>query len=78
MKLSRRSPVSAYFRRRQILCVVCGSGWFYHREVLLSTSGMQFLNMGWANESALGLTWTECGNVLQFVGDQLELFKSEA
>lgn len=78
MKPGRRSPVSAYFRERKIMCVVCGSDRFYQREVLLSTSGMQFMNLGWANESALALTCTQCGNLLQFVGDQLELLKSES
>ncbi|WP_424862800.1 hypothetical protein [Streptomyces sp. MMS24-I29] len=41
----------------------------------LNSTGMEFLNFGWANESATGLICWDCGYVQLFVNRDLELYK---
>ena len=59
-------------------CLVCGGGEFWDREVMLNSSGMEFFNMAWANQSALGLLCATCGYVHEFVGDEVALWDREA
>lgn len=68
-------PVSASIGDRTISCLICGGGGFWQREVKLNTSGMEFLDMGWANESALGLVCAGCGYVHEFVGDRVQVWQ---
>jgi predicted nucleic-acid-binding Zn-ribbon protein len=59
---------------RPLLCLVCGAGEFWDREVKLNSSAMEFLDLGWANQSALGLICARCGYVHEFVGDTVSLW----
>ncbi|MFI9046098.1 hypothetical protein [Streptomyces sp. NPDC053427] len=43
----------------------------------LNSSGMEFMSMGWANESATGLICWHCGYVHLFVNRDLELYKQK-
>lgn len=58
-----------------VTCTFCGGDQFRDREVKLNSSGMEFLNFGWANESATGLVCWNCGYVHLFVNKDLQLYK---
>ncbi|OKJ92541.1 hypothetical protein AMK26_34790 [Streptomyces sp. CB03234] len=70
-------PVHAAIGDRWIECLSCGSHTFRERQVLLNSSGMEFLNLAWANESATGLICWSCGHVQLFVNKDLRLYKPE-
>jgi len=63
--------------RRPFRCHVCEGQTFVDREVKLNTSGMEFLNLAWANASAIGLICLTCGYVHLFVEGPMELWKEE-
>jgi hypothetical protein len=73
----RRQPVLVTVHNRPLRCVVCGTGEFWDREVKLNSTGMELLDLGWANQSALGLLCANCGFVHQFVGDAVNLWKRD-
>jgi hypothetical protein len=62
-------------RNRPLRCLVCGGGEFWDREIQLNSTGMELLDLGWANQSALGLICTDCGFVHEFAGDAVSLWK---
>jgi predicted nucleic-acid-binding Zn-ribbon protein len=75
MGLFRKArPRLATVRGRALQCLVCGGGEFWDREVKLNSTGMEFLNLAWANRSALGLLCARCGYVHEFVGDAVKLW----
>jgi predicted nucleic-acid-binding Zn-ribbon protein len=70
---SRAQPVRAWVQDNPLACLVCGADEFLEREVKLNTSGMEFLDLAWANQSALGLVCTGCGYLHEFVGDTVRV-----
>jgi hypothetical protein len=58
-------------------CLVCQAGVFTARSIKLNTSTMEFLDLGWANRSSLGLICTHCGYIHEFLGDSVQLFDQE-
>ncbi|MFD0550315.1 hypothetical protein ACFQ0X_14840 [Streptomyces rectiviolaceus] len=50
---------------------------FRDREVKLNSSGMEFMNLAWANESATGLICWQCGYVHLFVNSELRLYRAD-
>jgi len=77
MGLFRKAgPRLATVHNRPLLCLVCGGGEFWDREVKLNSSGMEFMGLAWANQSALGLLCATCGYVHEFVGDSVILLDS--
>lgn len=44
----------------------------------LNTTGMELLDLAWANQSATGLVCAACGYVADFLADTVELWESEA
>jgi predicted nucleic-acid-binding Zn-ribbon protein len=70
-----KQPVTATIADRALVCLVCGHGQFWDQEVKLNTSGMEFLDLGWANQSALGLICASCGYVHEFAGDVVKLWE---
>jgi len=56
-------------------CLVCKGNLFYDREIKLNTTGAEFFNMSWANESADGLVCANCGYLQTFVSGAVELWK---
>jgi hypothetical protein len=73
----KRQPSLATVHGRPLLCIICGTGEFWHREVKLNSTGLELFDLGWANRSALGLICTDCGFVHEFVGDAVTLWKRE-
>jgi len=73
----KRKPVTATVDERKVVCLVCSNDQFWDREVKINTSGMEFLGMDWANESAVGLVCTNCGYLLEFAGRVIQLWKTE-
>jgi predicted nucleic-acid-binding Zn-ribbon protein len=63
--------------RRPFTCPVCSGREFYDRQIKLNTGTAEFFDLGWANQSALGITCATCGRIEQFVGDALELWQVE-
>ncbi len=79
MGLFRRDePALATVLGRPQACLVCGGTLFWTREVKLNTTGMELLNLAWANQSATGLVCAACGYVAEFLADTVELWESEA
>jgi predicted nucleic-acid-binding Zn-ribbon protein len=74
----KRKAVTARFGADGIQCVICKNGQFWTREIKLNTSGMEFLDLGWANQSAQGLICTACGYVHEFLGDAITLYEAPA
>ncbi|MFE0132561.1 hypothetical protein ACFWY6_13475 [Streptomyces sp. NPDC059037] len=60
-----------------IRCLVCQGDLFRDREVKLNSSGMEFMNLAWANESATGLICWQCGHVQLFVNRELRMYKAD-
>ena len=58
-------------------CLVCEGTLFFDREVMLNTSGMEFLGVEWANQSGTGLICAGCGYVHTFCNDSIELWKAD-
>ena len=58
-------------------CTVCQGQLFSLREIKLNTTGAEFFNFAWANESADGLVCQECGYVHTFVRGSVELWKAD-
>ncbi|WP_042385540.1 hypothetical protein [Streptacidiphilus melanogenes] len=69
-------PVRAAIGDKWIRCGFCQGDVFRDREVKLNSSGMELLNLGWANESATGLICWNCGYVQLFMNDGLDLYKA--
>jgi hypothetical protein len=69
-------PVRAAIGEKWITCGFCHGDAFRAREVKLNSSGMELLNLGWANESATGLICWTCGYVQLFMNDALDLYKA--
>src|SRR5262249_48030407 len=68
-------PVHATLRGVWIKCNFCQGDLFRDREVKLNSSGLEFMSLGWANESATGLICWNCGYVHLFVNRDLQLYK---
>lgn len=63
--------------RHPFSCTVCRGNLFVNREVKLNTSGAEFFNLGWANESAIGLVCQQCGYLHTFISGAIELWKPD-
>ncbi|MFH9955912.1 hypothetical protein ACH4OX_17090 [Streptomyces roseolus] len=70
-------PVRARMGEREILCLTCGGDVFREREVKLNSTGMEFFNLAWANESATGLICWSCGYVQLFVNRNIRLYQAD-
>ncbi|AJF68851.1 hypothetical protein [Streptomyces vietnamensis] len=68
-------PVHAAIGEKPIRCQVCDNDTFREREVKLNSTGMEFFNMAWANESATGLICWSCGYVHLFVNRDVRLYR---
>jgi hypothetical protein len=76
--MARKSSLVTVGREQHpFICYVCQGRLFFDREVKLNTSGMEFLGMEWANESAIGLICARCGYLHTFVNDSIELWESD-
>lgn len=73
---SKRRPALATVFDTPFTCRVCAHDEFWHREIKLNSTGMELLDLGWANTSALGLICAHCGFVHEFVGDAVQLWKN--
>lgn len=49
-----------------LACVICGAGRFTYREEKMTTTGMTFMGMEWANQGADAAVCTTCGFVHTF------------
>jgi predicted nucleic-acid-binding Zn-ribbon protein len=74
---SRASAVTATVDDRPVRCAICGGTQFWDREVKLNTTGAEFFDLGWANESGLGLVCLSCGYLHTFVGDVVQLWNAD-
>ncbi|MBT2411598.1 hypothetical protein J7I94_13645 [Streptomyces sp. ISL-12] len=73
-----KKPVRAAVGDIRITCQICGSEHFRDRSVLLNSSGMEFMKLAWANESATGLICWQCGYVQLFANQDLQLYRGDA
>jgi hypothetical protein len=63
----RAALVTVGASRHQFTCHVCQGKLFFNREIKLNTSGAEFFNLGWANQSATGLVCERCSYLHVFV-----------
>ena len=63
--------------RLRFACPACKGNLFYDRQIKLNTTGAEFFNMGWANESADGLVCQRCGYLHTFVSGSVELWQPD-
>jgi hypothetical protein len=75
--LGKVKPRLATVARRPFECHVCQGRTFHDREVKLNTTGMEFLNLAWANASAIGLICLTCGYVHLFMEGPMELWEED-
>lgn len=73
-----RKPVNAAVDGKWLACLVCGKGEFTDRPVKLNTTGMEFLGLEWANQTATALICNNCGYVHEFLGDGVQLYESSS
>ncbi len=73
----KRRPRLAAVHDRPLSCIVCGADRFWDREIKLNSTGMELLDLGWANQSALGLVCAGCGFVHEFVGKAVTLWDGD-
>jgi len=71
----KQAPRRATVLDQPLRCSICGFDEFWDREIKLNSTGMELLDLGWANQSALGLICARCGFVHEFVGDAVALWK---
>jgi predicted nucleic-acid-binding Zn-ribbon protein len=57
---------------RFLACHACGGTLFLRREIKMTTTGMTFFDLDWANKSADGAICTRCGFVHTFMGQGLQ------
>jgi hypothetical protein len=68
--------VRAAIGDKWIRCGFCDDDVFRAREVKLNSTGMELLDLGWANESATALICWTCGQVQMFANRALQLYKA--
>jgi hypothetical protein len=61
-------------RHHRLSCVICQCPRFFDRPIQLNTAGMEFMRLGWANQTANGLICAQCGYVHAFLNDSIELW----
>jgi predicted nucleic-acid-binding Zn-ribbon protein len=52
---------------RQLLCSHCGNNTFQQGNAQLNTAGLTFLNLDWANRSAITFICENCGHIEWFL-----------
>jgi predicted nucleic-acid-binding Zn-ribbon protein len=52
---------------QELCCAVCGNKTFRERESLLNTVGLTFLNLDWANKTAMNFICSRCGYIFWFL-----------
>lgn len=57
---------------RFLACQVCAGLLFVQREIKMTTTGMTFFDLDWANKSADGAICRRCGYVHTFMGGGLQ------
>ncbi|MEY9893802.1 putative nucleic-acid-binding Zn-ribbon protein [Catenulispora sp. MAP12-49] len=73
--MGRNAAILVTINRIPFRCLVCQSEQFFDREVKLNTTGAEFMNLGWSNQSATGLVCARCGYVHLFLNDAIEFWK---
>ncbi|MFC9498330.1 hypothetical protein [Streptomyces sp. NPDC056982] len=70
-------PVRASLGEMWITCQVCRSELFRERDIKLNSTGMEFMKLAWADETATGLICWKCGYVHLFVNREIRLHRAE-
>jgi predicted nucleic-acid-binding Zn-ribbon protein len=69
-----KAPALVTIGRNPFGCHVCQGRLFFRREIKLNTTRMEFLDLGWLNQSATGLVCVQCGYVHLFLSNAVELW----
>ncbi|MCX5135092.1 hypothetical protein OOK06_23805 [Streptomyces sp. NBC_00340] len=72
-----KKPVRAALGDVWLNCQVCKGDLFRERDVLLNSTGMEFMKLAWADESATGLICWRCGYVHLFVNRDIKLYRAD-
>jgi predicted nucleic-acid-binding Zn-ribbon protein len=76
MGLFNKQRVTARFGEKDVRCLICGGGEYWIKDIQLNTAGMELLDLGWANRSAMALICNACGYIHEFVGEALTLYEA--
>jgi predicted nucleic-acid-binding Zn-ribbon protein len=68
--------VTAEVLGKTFTCRLCRNPTFIARSIKLNSTGMEFLDLGWANASAAGLICTNCGYIHEFMGNTVSVHKT--
>ncbi len=68
MGLKDKEPQTVEIKGNVLKCHVCGNGYFWNRKAQLNTAAMSFLNLDWANKSAICFICSECTYIHWFLG----------
>jgi predicted nucleic-acid-binding Zn-ribbon protein len=63
----KKEPKSYEVLGKVLKCQVCGHDEFSKREAQLNTAGMSFVNLDWANASAVCFVCEQCGYIHWFL-----------
>lgn len=67
MSLFKSDPIGVEIQGRELKCLVCANDSFLKREAQLSTSGMAFFNLEWANTTGTCYVCAKCGYIHWFL-----------
>ncbi|PWI09614.1 hypothetical protein DIZ27_16155 [Streptomyces sp. NWU339] len=70
-------PVRAVLGDVRLDCRICRGDLSRDREVLLDSSGMEFMKPARADESATGLICRRCGYVHLFADKDIKLYRAD-
>jgi hypothetical protein len=65
--LGKAEPKSYEVQGKLLKCLVCAHDEFHKREAQLNTAGMSFMNLDWANASAVCFVCEKCGHIHWFL-----------
>lgn len=75
--MSKLSLVTVGPEQDPMLCLMCEASLFADQEIKLNTTGMEFLNLGWANSSGTALICADCGFVHTFAYESFQLWEPD-
>ena len=64
---TKKEPMSYEVLGKPLTCQICGHDEFTKREAQLNTAGMSFMNLDWANASAVCFVCVKCGYIHWFL-----------
>lgn len=68
---SNNEPFRPIINDKELACMFCGDHYFRSRQIKLNSTGMELLDLAWANKESTGLICEACGFVHEFVDTEI-------